>query len=140
MKAKRMKVDGRCHCGAVTYEAEVEPGTAAMCHCLDCQKLSGSVFRVGIQAPAETFRILTGAPRQYVKTADSGARRTHAFCGDCGSPVYSCAEENPQSYTLRLGALRQSAELGRPARQIWTMRRHDWVLAIAEIPSISGQP
>jgi len=136
----RMKVNGACHCGAITYEGEVEPGTIHMCHCLDCQRLSGTAFRAGIQAPAETFRILTGTPRQYVKTADSGARRIHAFCGNCGSPIYSCAEESPRSYTLRAGALRQSAELGRPGRQIWTRRRHDWLLEIDEIPSVPGQP
>jgi hypothetical protein len=135
-----MKVDGGCFCGAITYEAEVEPGTVVVCHCLDCQRLSGTAFRAGIAAPAETFRFLSGTPRQFVKTADSGARRRHAFCGDCGSPVYSCAEVNPRNYTLRLGALRQAAELGRPARQIWTRRRHHWLPDIEDIPEVAGQP
>lgn len=101
-----MNVQGRCHCGAITYEAEVQPGTVNICHCRDCQMLTGSAFRANIQAPAQSFRILTGKPREYVKTADSGARRVHAFCANCGAPVYSCATENPQSYSLRLGACR----------------------------------
>ena len=90
-----MKVQGRCHCGAITYEAEVEPGTVNVCHCLDCQMLTGSAFRANIAAPADRFRILTGKPRQYIKVADSGARRVHAFCEACGSPVYSCAPNKP---------------------------------------------
>ncbi len=63
-----MKVDGRCHCGAITYEAEVEPGTIVICNCTDCQMQSGSIFRTGIPAPAEKFRILKGSPKKYLKT------------------------------------------------------------------------
>ena len=56
-----MRVDGQCHCGAITYEAEVEPDTIGICHCLDCQRLTGSAFRANILAPADSFRILTGS-------------------------------------------------------------------------------
>ena len=96
------KVQGRCHCGAISYEAEVEPCTAYICHCQDCQMLTGSAFRPSISAPAESFRILTGTPRRYTKVADSGTRRVHAFCESCGSPIYSCAPDNPRTYALRL--------------------------------------
>ena len=135
-----MKVEGECHCGAIAYEAEVEPDTMGMCHCLDCQRLTGSAFRVNILALANTFRILKGEPRQYVKVADSGAKRVHAFCEICGSPVYSCAAENPRTYSLRVGALNQRQELGRPARQIWTKRRLPWVPTLDAVPQVGGQP
>jgi len=134
-----MKVQGRCHCGTITYEAEVEPDTVQICHCLDCQMLSGTAFRANIPAPAESFRIHTGTPRKYVKTGDSGAKRVHAFCENCGSPVYSCALENPTSYTLRTGALTPREALGRPARQIWTKRRRAWLPALEGVPEIEGQ-
>ena len=135
-----MKVDGRCHCGAITYEAHVEPGTMNVCHCLDCQMLTGSAFRANISAPADRFRLLTGKPREYVKVADSGARRVHAFCETCGSPVYSCAVDNPQSYSLRVGALAQKDALGAPARQIWTKRRLPWLSRIESANEVEGQP
>jgi hypothetical protein len=135
-----MKVQGRCHCGEITYEAEVKAGTVNVCHCRDCQLLSGTAFRAGIPAPAEGFRILTGKPREYIKLADSGARRLHTFCGTCGSPVYSSAEHNPKSYTLRLGALSAADALGRPARQIWTKRRLSWVPPLQGVPEDEGQP
>jgi hypothetical protein len=118
-----MKVQGQCHCGMITYEAEVDPGTLNICYYRDCQVLTGSAFRANIPAPADRFRILTGKPRQYIKTADSGARRTHAFCETCGSPIYACAVENPHTYSLRLDALSEGEALGGPARQIWTKRR-----------------
>lgn len=135
-----MKVDGQCHCGAIAYEAEVQPGTINICHCLDCQRLTGSVFRCNVSAPAAGFRLLRGTPKQYVKVADSGARRVHAFCGDCGGPVYACAAENPQAYSLRVGALNQRDELGTPMRQIWTRRRFRWLPPLEGVPAHEGQP
>ena len=135
-----MKVEGRCHCGAIAYEAEVKPDTINVCHCADCQMLTGSAFRANIQAPADTFRILQGEPRRYMKTGDTGAKRAHAFCADCGTPVYSSAPENPQTYSLRVGALKQRFELGSPQRQIWTKRRLPWVPLLSQVPEIEGQP
>src|SRR6516164_2510748 len=41
----RMKIDGRCHCGEITFEGEVDPDALNICHCTDCQTLSGSAFR-----------------------------------------------------------------------------------------------
>jgi hypothetical protein len=135
-----MRVEGQCHCGAIRYEADVEPGTMAICHCLDCQTLTGTAYRTSIQAPAPSFRLLSGEPQRYVKTASSGAKRVHAFCGHCGSPVYACAPHDPATYSLRVGALNQRATLGSPARQIWTKRRLPWVPRITGVPDIDGQP
>ncbi|AWP81681.1 MULTISPECIES: GFA family protein [Bordetella] len=135
-----MKVEGRCHCGAIAYEAEVEPGTITVCHCADCQMQSGSVFRANISAPADTFVLLQGTPKEYLKIAASGARRMHAFCGNCGGPIYSCAAENPQSYSLRVGALEQRHALGRPLRQIWARRRFSWLPSLGDVEEFDGQP
>src|SRR5271170_3714788 len=112
-----MKIDGRCHCGEIAFEAEVDPNAVNICHCTDCQTLSGSAFRVNIPAPAEHFILLSGTPKTYIKTAESGNKRLHPFCGTCGTPIYSSAE-NPQSYGLRAGTIRQRAEFS-PRRQIW---------------------
>lgn len=135
-----MKVQGQCHCGAITYEAEVEPGTVNICHCRDCQMLTGSVFRANILASADRFRILTGKPCRYIKVADSGTKRVHAFCGTCGSPIFACAVHNPPTYSLRLGGLIQREALGHPARQIWTKRRLSWMPKLEGVPEIEGQP
>jgi hypothetical protein len=86
-----MKIEGNCHCGKIAFEAEVNLDTVAICHCTDCQMLTGSVFRANVPAPAESFRILRGEPRIYIKTADSGNKRAHAFCSDCGTPIYAAA-------------------------------------------------
>ena len=41
-----MKIDGQCHCGQITFEAEIDPEAVSICHCRDCQTLTGSPFRV----------------------------------------------------------------------------------------------
>ena len=67
-----MKIDGSCHCGNITFEAEVDPDNVGICHCTDCQALSASAFRVGVTASEDDFKILSGELKIYVKTAESG--------------------------------------------------------------------
>jgi hypothetical protein len=122
-----MKIDGSCHCGAIRYEAEVDPDDVCICHCADCQVLTGSAFRVTVSAPEEKFRLTAGKPGLYVKTAESGARRVQAFCGECGSPIYATsAGEGPKTYGLRVGTMRQRQAL-MPSRQIWRKSALAWV-------------
>ena len=132
-----MKVHGRCHCGSIAYEADVDPARVSACHCTDCQTLSGSAFRVSVPAPRESFR-LTGEPRRYIKVAESGNRRIHAFCGECGGPVYSCAIDDPPTYTLRVGCLDQRAELP-PRRQIWCQSAVAWSMDLRDVPKVERQ-
>ena len=120
-----MKIDGGCHCGKITYEAEVDLNVVGICHCTDCQTLSGSAYRCTVSAPAEDF-VLHGEPKTYFKTAESGAKRAHAFCPDCGTPIYAAATSNPTAYSLRIGNIRQRAQLGKPRRQIWCRSALPW--------------
>jgi hypothetical protein len=58
-----MKIDGRCHCGYITYEAEIDPEKVMICHCADCQTLSGFVASptVGISGSADVAACGEGA-------------------------------------------------------------------------------
>jgi hypothetical protein len=130
-----MKIDGHCHCGRIAFEAEVDPDTVSICHCTDCQGLSGSAYRVSIPVQAADFTLLSGTPKNYVKTtAESGNKRIQAFCGDCGSPIYACAVENTTVYALRVGTITQRAALS-PRRQIWRRSALGWVDGIAAVPA-----
>jgi hypothetical protein len=120
-----MHVNGSCHCGRICYEADVDPALVSACHCTDCQVLSGSAYRVSVRAPAARFKLTSGTPKTYVKTADSGNRRVHAFCADCGAPVYACALADPPFYSLRVGGLQQRAQLP-PRQQIWCRSAVPW--------------
>jgi hypothetical protein len=100
--------------------------------------LTGSAYRVSVRVPRATFRLLTGQPKTYVKTADSGAKRAHSFCSDCGTPAYACAVENPTSYSLRVGCLRQRAELP-PRKQIWCRSSLPWSESLSGVPKLDHQ-
>ena len=122
-----MKIDGRCHCGYVTFEAEADPATTTLCNCTDCQTMSGAPFRAVITARPGTFVLLSGKPAEYVKTADSGAKRPQGFCPRCGTAIYSTSiGADPKAYNFRLGALRQRYELV-PRRQVLVRSRQAWV-------------
>jgi len=128
-----MKVKGSCHCGAIRYEAEVDPARVTLCHCRDCQVLTGTAYRTTVPAAVASFVLHSGTPKRYVKTAQSGNRRIHTFCGDCGSPIYSSAYENPVTYGLRVGALAQR-DLLPPQRQIWCRSALPWSASLEGLP------
>jgi hypothetical protein len=114
-----MKVDGSCFCGYLTYAAEIDPATVQLCHCKDCQILGGSAFRVVVPAVEGSFRLLTGEPTIYVKTAESGNHRNLAFCPKCGTAIYSGpADANSMYFGLRAPTLRQFRKLV-PMHGVW---------------------
>jgi hypothetical protein len=134
-----MKITGGCHCGAIRYEAEVDPATAGICHCTDCQILSGTAFRFSIRAAAGSFRIVAGAPRVYTKTAESGILRDQAFCETCGSPIYAATPgPEPRIYSIRAGTIDQRQAL-RPAGQIWLRSQLPWLGELAGLPGADQQ-
>jgi hypothetical protein len=133
-----MKVDGRCLCGYLTYEARVDPDAVLICHCRDCQTISGSAFRVTVPVVKGEFKFLSGEPKTYVKTAQSGTRRVLAFCPDCGTSVYSGPEAGADGYFgLRVGSLRQRDELI-PRTQCWRGSAQTWIDHIADLPAFDG--
>ena len=135
-----MKVTGSCHCGAIAYEAEVDPEKVAVCHCTDCQQLSGGPYRVVLPVKGEALKFTKGQPKIYIKTAESGNQRAHGFCPDCGTPLYSTAVvANPPTYGLRVGTLDRRAEL-RPARQGWCRSALPWSLDLTGVERFERQP
>jgi hypothetical protein len=133
-----MKVNGACHCGKITFEADVDPETTSICHCTDCQTLSGSGFRANVRTTKGGFKLLTGQPKIYVKTAESGTKRAHAFCPECGTSIYSTSVTNPEIYGLRVGTIRQKAEL-RPRSMGWFRSAQSWVMDLNSLPRSEKQ-
>ena len=120
-----MKIQGACHCGDVSYEAIIDPARVSICHCTDCQALTGSAYRVTVPTLIEDFELLSGIPKIYIKTGASGAKRVQAFCERCGSPLYAHPVENPTTYGLRVGCIAQRRELV-PSLQIWCNSALSW--------------
>lgn len=134
-----MKIDGSCLCGHIKYEADVDPGDVSVCHCTDCQTLSGSAFRVGVPVPEENFRLLAGQPKTYVKTAESGGKRAQVFCPECGSALYSTSVgDGPKVFRLRVTGSNQRYEFT-PTSQGWFRSSHKWLADLASIPAAQKQ-
>ena len=122
-----MKIDGRCHCGYITFEAEIEPDKTLLCNCTDCQTFSGSAFRVHAFTREDAFRLLSGEPKIYVKTAESGNKRPQAFCPECGTHIYAAAVgAGPKVYAIRMGSIRQRDQIV-PQTQWWSRSAQPWV-------------
>ena len=135
-----MHIQGGCHCGYITYEAEIDPDAVRICHCTDCQMLTGSAYRVNVPARKGGFKLLTGQPKLYVKTAESGTKRAHGFCPECGTPIYSTANvSDPDTYGLRVGTIRERAEL-RPKKQGWCRSAMYWAMNLESVPQSARQP
>lgn len=132
-----MQIEGACHCGAVSFTAEVDPGRVMVCHCTDCQVLSGAPFRAVVVAPYDTL-VVHGTTRSYVKVAQSGNRRAQVFCPECATPLWATAPENPTSVVVRLGCVRQRAQF-KPAVQIWQHSALPWVTSLASVPGSPEQ-
>lgn len=132
-----MKVEGACHCGEIRFEGEVDPQKVTVCHCTDCQVFSGGPYRSSV--PASGFRLLSGKPSVFVKTAESGNKRAQGFCPKCGSPIYSSpVDDDSAAKVVRTSLLEQRDSLP-PKRQIWTSSRQDWVNDLDALPAFEKQ-
>jgi len=129
-----MKINGACHCGQIMFEVELDPSTMLICHCTDRQALTGPAYRAVISASAANFVLRTGPSGSCVKTAESGNKRRHAFCANCRTPIYACAVDNPQSYSLRIVTITRRPAFS-PQRQIWRLSAQIWVDTLAALPA-----
>jgi hypothetical protein len=120
-----LKVTGGCLCGAVRYEYEGEVGPAGYCHCADCRHISGSAFGVSVRVKAAGFRIVSGVPKGFTKTGDSGRAVTRYFCADCGCPLFTEPPLHPETVFIKAGSL-DDPTLVVPDRQAWTRSRVTW--------------
>ena len=134
-----MKIDGQCHCGHVSYDAEIDPARVSICHCTDCQALTGSAFRVTVITGRDSIRHTGGEPEVYAKMAESGALRLQLFCPTCGTPVFTTvAGVDDSEWGIRWGTIRQRAELP-PRRRIWCRSAPDWIGSITDLPGVPGE-
>ena len=134
-----MDIEGGCHCGNIRYRAIVDPETAEICHCTDCQTLSGSAYRTVVFADADAFELVRGEPTHYAKTADDGSQRLQAFCGNCGSPLYSAPPAGERGgFGIRVGSSDQRDQLV-PRQQFWARSAQAWVQDLSAMPRIDKE-
>jgi len=114
-----------CSCGQLKAHCDGEPVRISMCHCLECQKRTGSVFAVQARWPADRVT-LEGRAQEYVRVGDSGGRGTLRFCPTCGTTVYWTADGIPGFVTVAVGAFADPS-FASPKVSVYNGRRHAWV-------------
>jgi hypothetical protein len=119
-----------CRCGALTATCEGEPVRVSVCHCLDCQRRSGSAFSAQARFPSERVR-LAGAFKSYVHIGESGRRGVFRFCPECGSTVAYEIEALPGLTAVPLGAFADPG-FPPPAFSVYEERKHPWTVVLGE--------
>src|SRR4029078_7073438 len=95
--------EAACSCGQLRLEVTGEPVRISICHCLACQRRTGSAFGIQARFPAERVRIV-GRHTEYVRTSDAGEDRTLCFCHDCGATVFYTLASVPDVIAVPIGA------------------------------------
>ncbi|KAI1100643.1 Mss4-like protein [Jackrogersella minutella] len=128
-----MAKQGSCFCGKVRISYEGEPVTQVLCHCLDCRKITGSVFSTNLVVPGAGFKVLSGAPKTISKTSDSGNEITSHFCGDCGSTLWRDGVSFGENKVIKVGVLDDLNALdeAKPVGELFAHHRVAWVPEVA---------
>ena len=114
-----------CACGQLSVRCSGEPVSVSLCHCLECQKRTGSTF--GIAAfYARTDVEVAGESSDYSRAADSGYSVLHHFCPRCGSTVFWEASRKPDFVAVAVGAFADPA-FPAPGKSVYVERRHHWL-------------
>jgi hypothetical protein len=119
-----LPLTGGCYCGAIRYEVNALPLAVNICHCHDCQRLTGSAFSMPMFVPRSAFAVLQGATKSWQRTSDSGRKSLQHFCGKCGTRLYT-EPSNPSIVNVRAGTLDDTSWL-EPAVQVWTKSAQPW--------------
>jgi hypothetical protein len=114
-----------CSCGRLSARVTGEPTRVSVCHCLACQRRTGSVFAAQARFPRQGVEI-HGTGTHYVRTGDEGGKGIFTFCPTCGATVYYVMEGKEDSIAIPVGAF---ADPGFPAPtfSVYEDRMHPWV-------------
>ena len=130
---------GHCLCGAISYHFDGEPETVVLCHCLDCQRHTGSAFSVNVLVPRASLEI-SGVPKSHRTTGtENGNLRDRLFCGDCGTPILTVLHERPDLIIVKAGTLDETSGI-EPDVEIWSRRAQNWFGAQSTRPRVDGDP
>ena len=119
-----------CGCGQLRVTCQGEPVRVSVCHCLDCQRRSGSVFAAQARWPDEQV-VMTGDFRAWEKIGDNGKRAIFRFCPHCGATLAYTIEALPGLTAIPVGAFADPTFPG-PEYSVYETRKHAWVAVVGE--------
>ena len=132
-------IAGECQCGGARYEVLKPFRFVAVCHCLDCQKLSASAFSISMIVDADAFRLVRGPLRKWERATASGGTTECYFCPECGNRIYHANPRMPQFVRLKPGSLEDTSVL-RPDYHTWVKRKLSWVQIPEDVSQFETEP
>ena len=134
-----MKREARCHCGALAIACGGEPAKVSLCHCLDCQRRSGSLFSVAAFFPRERVVTLRGEAKRFTRPSASGFDVTFCFCPDCGTNLWWEPARLPALVGVAAGAF-ADPDFPAPEQAVWSESAHAWLELPATIAAHARNP
>jgi hypothetical protein len=116
-----------CSCGQLTVQVSGEPVRVSICHCLACQRRTGSVFGEQARFKREDIKEISGNATTYVRVGDEGSEISFRFCPTCGATVYYTINDDPELVAIPVGAF-ADPEFQTPTRSVYESRKHGWVV------------
>jgi len=131
-------ITGGCLCGAVRYTADADPSSVTVCHCLDCQKFTGSAFAalVAVQKDAMTIE---GRLKTFSSPGGSGQPLLRHFCPECGSSIAEESARRPQMMILNVGTF-DDPSVAKPGREIFRDGAWTWFHCDGDMPRFAKGP
>ena len=120
-----------CSCGQLSIEVTADPSRISVCHCLTCQRRTGSAFAAQARFPRDAARI-TGTSTAWVRTNDTGSSATFHFCPTCGATVHYDLSTMPDVIAIPLGAFADPA-FPPPTVSVYEVRKHAWIEITADV-------
>ena len=120
-----------CSCGQLTVTVHGDPVRVSICHCLACQRRTGSVFGEQARFHREGAEI-KGESSTYLRVGDSGGRITFHFCPKCGSTVHYMLDGRPELIAIPVGAFADPT-FPSPRFSVYEDRKHSWVVVPEDI-------
>lgn len=119
-----------CRCGQLTAKCYGEPVRISVCHCLDCQKRSGSAFAAQARWPDDRVE-MSGEFAIWSQAGGSGQHATFRFCRTCGVTLAYVNEGMPGMTAIAIGAF---ADPGFPPPQfsVYESRKHGWTAVLGD--------
>jgi hypothetical protein len=114
-----------CQCGALSIELPGPTLAVVACHCVACQRRSGSPFAVLAYYPADQLKI-AGDAKRFERPTDQGNLFETYFCPECGSTVYAKASKHPTMIGVAIGAI-ADPDFQAPVRSVWEQSKHKWI-------------
>jgi hypothetical protein len=114
-----------CACRNLRVTCAGDPIKISLCHCLDCQRRTGSTYGIGAFFARKDVEV-NGDFRTYKRRADSGSAVNFHFCPDCGSTVFWEPERLPDAIAIAVGSFADPT-FPAPSQSVYDQRRHPWV-------------